>query len=538
MDGQYGQVLFIATQSDVLVPSELADNLGMSRDTPVARLAAARNAFTRKRIQADFIEGLAEMAAAAGDRVDRDELRQKYSLPVFTVSAVDYQILTGARTADGEPAVWSEPERTEMPALQRFVREATLRRRTLIVTRHAEALCVFARGMESYLADDGTADGALRRASRAAFDAAVAELRVALRIPQKAFASSLKDAVAGGVGTQLKAGAADAAADCSKTARGWSSRAAVAPGHVGTVGMHWATYKACTRRGGSWKVDMNAELAEPVFRAVSTQWEKAFVSELKKQLSATADACTSEIRRFHDALGAKLAELGVPAERLAALRGSQEAAAAAAVSAAADQARTMATEKQKEASRQITPMVQQSMMPGYAAGLLEGGAGSVARRSNIIESHVDATRGKMFTDAIEPVTATLATLRAELSKALADAIEPLPDAAALHYGPLWETPDREQKEARAALRGAFSVDALEVYGARSKLALASGDAAAAAAILPTPGDDDDVMDVTAEETARRAAQAQKDAVDLTRDDDDEDMPIAGGCGAPPVKKET
>jgi len=540
MDGQYGQVLFIATQSDVLVPTELADNLRLPHSTPVAQLAAARNAFTRTRIQDDFIEGLAEMAQAAGERADRAELRRRYCLPVFTVSAIDYQKLTGVRASDGEAKVWSSLEPTEMPALQRFVREATLRRRTLIVTRHAEALCVFARGMESFLSDDGTEDGGLRASCKAAFDAGLGELRAALRIPQKAFASSLQEAVAGEVGKKLRAGAGEAAKGCSDTARGWYSKAPAPQGSTGTRNLCWSTYKACTRRDGAWKIDMNAELAEPVFRAVSTQWEKAFVSELKKKLDGVSEAATAELRRFHDSYADKLKALGVPPERAAALRGSQEAAAAAVVSSAVDKARAMASEKQKEASRQITPLVQASMRPAYQAGMLEAGAGSALRRSGLIEAHVDQTRDKMFINAIEPVAASLDALRAELSKLLSSAIDPLADAAALHYGPLWDAPNREQKEARAQLRGPFTSAALEVYGARSKLAAAIGDAPVAGA--GGGEDDDEIMDVTAAETARREAQAARERVDLTLDDDDDDLPVAGPSGyvppPRPVKKET
>lgn len=66
MDGQYGSLVFVATQSDVLVPSELRSNLGLPKSHTPAQLAAARNAFTRERIQADFLDGLAEMEAAGG----------------------------------------------------------------------------------------------------------------------------------------------------------------------------------------------------------------------------------------------------------------------------------------------------------------------------------------------------------------------------------------------------------------------------------------------------------------------------------------
>jgi hypothetical protein len=37
-------------------------------------------------------------------------------------------------------------------------------------------------------------------------------------------------------------------------------------------GLHWGTYRATVRRNGAFRINMNEQLAEPVFRAVSTYW--------------------------------------------------------------------------------------------------------------------------------------------------------------------------------------------------------------------------------------------------------------------------
>ena len=67
------------------------------------------------------------MSRAAGeDDVDRETLRAKYELPVFTVSSVDFQKVSGLRRGDGAPVVWREAAGTEIPALRRFVHERTL----------------------------------------------------------------------------------------------------------------------------------------------------------------------------------------------------------------------------------------------------------------------------------------------------------------------------------------------------------------------------------------------------------------------------
>jgi hypothetical protein len=255
MDGQYGALLFIATQSDVLVASEIADNLKLSRSSPVSTLAAARNAFTRERIQKDFIDGLAEMSAAGGEKVDRAALAARFQLPVFCVSSMDFQKLTKVRTRDGPPQVWSRAEETELPALQRFVHEATLRRRTVIVTRHADALSTFCRGMEDYLQSDGTADGAKRAAAKAAFDGCSKDLGAVLKIKQKEFYNTLKESVSSSIVPTLKTGAKAATTECSSTARAWSgkwSRGAAAAAAAARapppacIGLH--TRRACAER--------------------------------------------------------------------------------------------------------------------------------------------------------------------------------------------------------------------------------------------------------------------------------------------------
>jgi hypothetical protein len=46
----------------------------------------------------------------------------------------------------------------------------------------------------------------------------------------------------------------------------------------GEGGMYWSTYKASLRRDGVWNRNMNEEMAEPVYRAVATQWCVRYIS--------------------------------------------------------------------------------------------------------------------------------------------------------------------------------------------------------------------------------------------------------------------
>jgi hypothetical protein len=55
--GRYGQLAFVATQTDVLVRSEVAENLRLG-DASLEEAAAARNAYTKARLERDFWTGL------------------------------------------------------------------------------------------------------------------------------------------------------------------------------------------------------------------------------------------------------------------------------------------------------------------------------------------------------------------------------------------------------------------------------------------------------------------------------------------------
>ena len=251
MDGQYGALLFIATQSDSLTPSEIKDNLRLPPSATPAQCAAARCEYTKRRIQADFYDGLVEMHTASGMRSDRAALEARFRLPVFTLSATDFQKLSGLRPLDGE-SLWGDVEGTEVPALRRFVYEAAVRRRKATIQKQVDAMMQFIAGMEGFLGDDGTADSGKRDAARKAFEAAAGPLRAALDGVKQRFSQALVDMVKQAVGPQLRSGAEEASKECCATAVGWrAGSAAKGPG------MHWATYKATCRRGGEFRRNFN-----------------------------------------------------------------------------------------------------------------------------------------------------------------------------------------------------------------------------------------------------------------------------------------
>jgi hypothetical protein len=122
-------------------------------------------------------------------------------------------------------------------------------------------------------------------------------------------------------------------------------------------------------------------------------------------------------------------------------------------------------------------------------------------------------------------------LRAQLAALISAGVDPIPFGFALHYSPLWEAPNQKMKDARDKLYPEFHTTALEVYGARKKLSEGGEEGGAAGAAGAAADDDDEVQDVTAVETARRAAQAQADMIEIGDEEDDEPIAARGGAGA-------
>ena len=416
MDGAYGRLIFVATQSDVLQRSEVVRALKLDAGASLYDCAVARNAYTRDRVKADFYAGLQDMDRAAGDAPrSAAELEAQFTMPVYCVSSVDYQKLKGVRGDDGPPQVYDAASlaATEIPALVDFVHAASLSLRARKVALQTRSLLAFAESLESVVAaKPGTGE---ERAERAACERAyargVAGLPAALDAALGGFDKSVFASLEADVLPRLDAGAADAAKTCVATASRWG-------GSRAEGGLHWATYKATLRRGGNWRQNFNEELAEPVYRAVATHWEKAMVDKARWGLDALDGAVAKALAAAHDGLAARLGDAAaepalakLDAARVAAARKAHEASSSAVASSALAATKDHIQKQQKDLSREITPLVQAAMQPGYDRGFVEKGTGSHRRRCAVVESHVTKEARSMFKGAIAPVVARAARTR-------------------------------------------------------------------------------------------------------------------------------
>ena len=408
MDGQFGSLAFVATQSDVIQRSEAVQSLHLPERSSLRECARARNAYTARRLASDFRAGLHEMARDAGESSsDAEALAGKHSLPIFTVSSFEYQQLLGLYPHDGtKPRVWRDPEDTQIPMLVRHVQRQALARRKALSTRRCRAMDDFASSVLSLLQHETRLPQAVRDAARDAFEAESARLTQALGGHSSSAEQSIEKAFRDDVAPRLKEGASQAKADALAKAQEWGIP-------VTQGGLHWATYKATTRRQGVFRINMNEALCEPIFKAVSTQWERSFLSGLSSTLDRLHSQVEQALAAFHPALLAALQAADVPDEASAALGGGGASADAllTSVRAVVDDIKERANKQQRELSRSLEPAVQSAMTPGYAEATAEAGTGSHRRRVEKLERFVEREAPKMFQAATDGVVSKMGEVR-------------------------------------------------------------------------------------------------------------------------------
>mmetsp|Transcript_19729 Transcript_19729/g.54804 ORF Transcript_19729/g.54804 Transcript_19729/m.54804 type:complete len:1112 (-) Transcript_19729:310-3645(-) len=447
MDGQYGSMIFVATQSDNLLQTEIAQNLGLPEGTPIHECAAKRNEFTKQRIQEDFLDGLEEMQRMSGAAVNREELRAKFHLPVFTVSGMDFQKLSGVRETDGEAKVWTDIEGTEIPALTRYVHNAALQKRRTAIRTHAEAIVNLCDSIHAVATDDSSKDAELLCRVKQAFTQAVST-RISRGTQEllEEFDLAVKASFASLIGTQLLLGAEAATKEVMTTVQGWGRKPREG-------GMQWGTYKAHTRRDGVFRLDMNELMAEPVYRAVSSYWEQTFSSSVQTAFQTIQQRGTTLVKELNSSFYAQLQQSGMAevAAQLESFKGSVESKAIARVTNSLDQAKEFGRSQQREVNRTITPSIQEHMRPGYATGTAEAGPGSHARRKEIIEEFVDRERQAMFSMAIQPVVTGLEALRQSLVSTVQQGLNGILKEMEVGYSSFWSSASAETMEARRKL---------------------------------------------------------------------------------------
>jgi hypothetical protein len=119
-----GELAFVATQTDLLTPSELIENLRLPEGATARTCGLARNAFTKASVSKDFYADTPPEHLPCNRPLPAAWHARGFELPVFTVSARDFQVSSGIRSGDGGAHVFPEATETEVPALRAYLQLA------------------------------------------------------------------------------------------------------------------------------------------------------------------------------------------------------------------------------------------------------------------------------------------------------------------------------------------------------------------------------------------------------------------------------
>eukprot|EP01122_Echinamoeba_exundans_P016614 TRINITY_DN8479_c0_g1_i1.p1 TRINITY_DN8479_c0_g1~~TRINITY_DN8479_c0_g1_i1.p1 ORF type:complete len:1374 (+),score=380.54 TRINITY_DN8479_c0_g1_i1:97-4218(+) len=413
MDGLYSTITFIATHADQLNRTEMVKNLKLPRDTPLLEVAKARNAYTRTRIKADFKAGLEEMARNA--KQSADAVRSFY-LPVFTVSSFDYQKCVGHFAADGGPSTFVDPEDTEIPALKRYVYELTIRRRHEAIVRYLNRVQAFMANVEHFLSDEGTQDRDSRERIYELFMECKKGLTATLDQQLQALQTDLDTSVKNTVLNSLPTGVRSAEDNAVSTVTKWSAPKVRSAAPANGTGLHWASYRATVRRDGIFSspaagsVNFNQDLAEPIFRFISVNWDQLFGVQISQIFKRHQERIIASIKQSNAKFNEHLATLGVDKTRLARNEQHIVSVQQGRVQQKLDVIRNEIAEKQRDISRTIVPAVQEKMRPAYNVAAGRCGTGVYDMMKKDISSHIETYRYHMFKEASQLLIQGLADL--------------------------------------------------------------------------------------------------------------------------------
>ena len=410
MDGLYGQLVFIATQTDSLLRSEICENLRLGTGHSTLDAALARNAFTTDRIRKDFVEGIVEMHAEGGEAPDaRADIARKYTLPVFTCSAVEYQKLQRLRLDDGTAQVFQDVEDTGLPALSRFIHSNILRLVHAHVLRQLKGVDALLTTVKSVITQgpSETPDADLGCRIKEAIDGCLAHSKEFLAKLISNMQQSCAQEYDKAVQPKVTEGVADASGYALWTCQQWSHNAAPTPDRK--RGMHWATYRAVCRRDGVWQhhslglINWNEELTNPAYAKFAVAWERLFMTILPRHLESFKDQVLQELQSFAAQVRAQLLQVTPSLPQLDHVERGVRSVVSNKVTNGMQAVKKILQDQQREISRCLAPTLQSQLIPTYNTALAESGTGSARRRTAIVETKVERHGTHMLQASAQPL---------------------------------------------------------------------------------------------------------------------------------------
>lgn len=453
LDGRENALTFIGTASDDIDAESGREEFGLEEDASEGDVIFARNGAVRGEVGRQLDDLAGRLATLAGDPQRAVTLGATFrNSTILTVSAREYLRLAGlAKTrAAGLEAIVE----TEIPAIRTHMgricdghdvaAQAATHHRAIDVlldeARHAVAL------REQALRAAAEQTERQRKEAEAAVMTAHGFLEHDLRGATERFVETLA-ADQKLLNERLSRGIERARHDLDRTTAGWS-------------GLHWATLRAITRRGGVYvgsngRHDLAADLAKPILDAIAFAWSDFF----GERLGLTLDEGARRLLRISDEHQQRLAVALTTGEDAPPLPGLADTTARIVREQVGQTKEGMAGRIEgvrRTLYEQIPGQVRANLAPACARVAQERGSGMKARMVAGLTEHARQTAGTMFADAEE---------------AIRQGVRALTDGLGQTYGEMAGTIDRHARVGLDNLRaGAGDRSAAAIERERATLA--------------------------------------------------------------------
>ncbi|KAH9904586.1 hypothetical protein F4778DRAFT_69364 [Xylariomycetidae sp. FL2044] len=403
-----------------------------------------RNEYSRRAIQHDFAMGIKELdqenaveeddTAFDPDQDTRDYDEIARTLPVFCVSSRAYQKLRERlKKDDFRSDGFLTADDTEVPQLQAHAKKLTEARRAAHCRSILNDLMQLLNSMKLWVVNGGSQSMLTDVEQRTE----MLHLNNLLDGLEKGFESSVRDCIAlmkqaltKNIFKRFNSSIPRAVHKAVDTANGWA-----APKSHG--GLLWSTYKATVRRSGVFHGaagprDFNAELFEPISRNLVSGWARAFQQRLPAILAEFADKTKKQLHDFDQVAQARARLRNTEVPGLFTLS-DQIKVHVTSLEALPAVLRETITELQREASRQFTPQIMESMRQAYSLCTEESGPGSYNRMKTIMVDYVEGERHVMFQQATDLVKEQLEDMCLQVRKQMNEWIDDLFDGVSRDY---------------------------------------------------------------------------------------------------------
>lgn len=408
MEGREGALVFVGTHSDQIDPDVDAEDLGLDEDTPVADIAAARNARTVDTVRIQVRELVEELERASEQ--EAIQLRAAVGgFPVFTVSAHNLLTLRKAMRSV-HPPLFDQPELTGIPDLVAHVqRTAGSGHRQRHVDRLRTQLSEVVDELDAALssARSGKALGELHdhdgRLASAAGEATTA-LTTTLRTVQ----GELRDALA----ASRAAFTAELAAGVDRAAHGAERRIA-----TDIHRYHWSTLRCACRDGGTFfssmagRVELTKDVGRPLFESMAISWAEFFGARLRADITARRTQVEAALEDYRtsvlEAVPRVIRDDAVTSKAVTALHEGAVTSVQHGVSAMTAETERYIEHARRELLHLLDEVLAERMQEAYSLAAQERGHGTKARIVERVAQTGQQCLALVGPDVVESIAAGL-----------------------------------------------------------------------------------------------------------------------------------